>query len=117
MHPGLVKLARLRFRAALRQAFRGLKTVRGALLCLLGVAVFAMWLGPSLVMVAIAPVEPDTERFRSGFPLAMLGITLLYALQALAQSTRLKSGFRRSRIAGQSSGFLIGQSMTSGVVE
>ncbi len=85
MHPGLVKLARLRFRGALRQAFRGLKTVRGALLCLLGVAVFATWLGPSLVMVALAPAEPDTERFCSGFPLAMLGITLLYALQALAQ--------------------------------
>jgi len=85
MHPGLVKLARLRFRAGLRQSFRGLKTVRGALLCLLGVAVFITWLGPSLVMVALARVEPDTERFRSGFPLAMLGITLLYGLQALAQ--------------------------------
>ncbi len=85
MHPGLVKLVRLRFRAGVRQTFRGLKTVRGALLFLLGVAVFAAWLGPSLVMVAITPVETDTARFRGGFPLALLGITLLYALQALAQ--------------------------------
>ena len=85
MHPGTVKLFRLRFRAALRQTFRGLKTVRGAILTVLGVAVFAAWLGPSLAMAVRAPVEPNTEGFRAGFPLAMLGFTLLYALQALAQ--------------------------------
>jgi len=73
IHPALLFLVRLRWRAMFRKAGRGLSTVRGALLFLLGLALFILWLVPPLLM-SFRGEKGNIEMFQSIMPLGMLGM-------------------------------------------
>lgn len=60
MNSALLVLLRLRWQAGLRRIFRSLRTLRGAIFSLLGLAMVAMWLGPSLLLTGFAG-RPDPE--------------------------------------------------------
>jgi hypothetical protein len=83
MHPSLLKLIGLRARAGRRQMMRGLKTPRGAVLCLIGCGMFVVWIGPGFFLGIshhARLVEP--EAMRSNVPailLLMCGWTILNA--------------------------------------
>jgi hypothetical protein len=86
MHAGLLTLLRLQYRATGRNLFRGVRTVRGALFCVLGIAVFGLWLAPNL-WLAFASRAPavDPSNFRVVFPLALVAFAMLNNIATKAQ--------------------------------
>lgn len=80
MNQALQKLLRLRLRAGARRMLRGMKTVRGAVFSLIGLATLVLWLGPNMVIVLAQGPRVDPEPFRELFPLGLLGICLLSLL-------------------------------------
>lgn len=87
MDRALLKLLRLRFRAFVRRMFRGMKTVRGAVLFALGLLTMALWLGPSVVMAAASGPQSDPEEVLAVVPLALLGVCLISVLTAGKQKS------------------------------
>jgi len=76
IHPALLLLVRMRWRAMFRKTVRGIGTVRGALLFLLGLSLVILWLLPT-VMLSLRGERGDVESFRTMIPLGMLGMCLL----------------------------------------
>ena len=63
IEPALLGLLRLRAKARFRRATRGLKSPKGAALTVLGVSMFALWLGPSLYTRSyMGRTDPETVR-------------------------------------------------------
>ena len=79
VHPALLKLSALQARAVFRRARRGLRTVKGALLAVLGLGIFILWLVPAAVVATQAP-RVDPQLVRDFGPLALLVLTLSSAL-------------------------------------
>jgi len=75
IHPALLFLVRLRWRAMFRKAGRGLKSVRGAILFFFGLALFILWLLPPLIM-SFRGEKGNIEMFEAIMPLGMLGMCL-----------------------------------------
>ena len=71
----LLSLILLQARAALRRLARGARTVKGALLAAVGLAMFVLWLLPTFIAVTQAP-PVDPQQVRDLAPLALLGMTL-----------------------------------------
>ncbi|MGA2798927.1 MAG: putative ABC exporter domain-containing protein [Thermoguttaceae bacterium] len=83
MDQALVKLLKLRLHGAVRRSFRGVKTVRGAIFFLLGLAAMLMWLGPQVMMFFVAKHETvDPQVLRDILPLVLLGLLLMSMLGA-----------------------------------
>lgn len=76
MHPGLTRLFTMRLRGLRRRMGRNLRTTKGKITFFVGIAVFALWLAPSLG-VAMSGKMADPEKLENFFPLAMLGLTML----------------------------------------
>jgi Putative ABC exporter len=81
MHPALYKLTLLTFKASVRRLFRGARTVRGALLIVFTIGIFAMMIGPSLFVATLR--NNPAGRIFSGLaepylPLLLLGVTLMF---------------------------------------
>src|SRR5947207_5965067 len=76
MHRALFTLIRLQGKAVVRRSFRGAKTPRGAIFLTLGLGVFLLWLGSSVLNTVVAGKQ-DPQQVRTFFPLAMLAICLL----------------------------------------
>lgn len=77
--PSLLKLTRLRWRAALRRIVRGSRRPGGAFFFILGVIFFVLWLAPA-VIVAVRPAADQadaSEYVRAAAPLVILGMCLL----------------------------------------
>ena len=79
MDRALYKLLSLQARAALRRAARQARTVKGAVLAAIGLALFLAWLLPAATMAAKAP-PVDPALVRTFAPLALLALTLTSAL-------------------------------------
>jgi len=65
MYYALLKLLRIQARAALRRSIGGVRTVRGAAFFTVGLLVFLLWLGPTLITAVKMPragVDPETVR-------------------------------------------------------
>lgn len=71
----------LQARAAVRRTFRGLRTVKGAALGLVGAVVFLSWLMPMGMAAAQAP-PVDPQAVRDFAPLALLALTVASAVSA-----------------------------------
>lgn len=71
MDAALVTLLKLRARGMVRHTFRGVKTVRGALFFIVGLALLVVWLGPSLFMAVAVEHRSNPETVRTFFPLVM----------------------------------------------
>lgn len=71
MSPALVLLMRMQTLAAIRRAFRGLRTLKGATFVIIGVAVFFMWLTPVLFSATTLP-RTDPALVRLYAPLMLL---------------------------------------------
>ena len=84
MNRALLKLLKLRAGGALRRSVRGVKTVRGAIFFLLGLAAVLMWLGPQVMMALVNAGQPrvDQQVLRDVLPLGMLGMVLMSILGA-----------------------------------
>lgn len=67
MSQALWLLLRLRYRAALRRRLRGVTTVRGAALFVLGAGVLALWIGPSFMM-SLRQTPSDPANVAAVFP-------------------------------------------------
>ncbi len=81
MDRALIKLLKLRFRGALRNRLRGLKTVRGAVFFLLGLGVMLLWLGPQIMVFFVAHRTPmDAQVLHDVLPLVLLGLLLMSML-------------------------------------
>ena len=75
----LVVLWRLRLYARLRYLFQGLKTTKGALAALAGVALFGVWIGNALLGISMQQPR-GVEWLRAAAPLGMLLFCLLNVL-------------------------------------
>jgi Putative ABC exporter len=73
VYSALLKLIGLRVRAAGRRIVRGLKTPRGAILFLVGGAMFVLWLGPVL-FVGVTGDRGDPEVTRAAVPMFLLAM-------------------------------------------
>jgi hypothetical protein len=80
MDPVLIKLLKFKFRGALRRSFRGMKSVRGMVFFVLGMAALVMGFGPQIVILFIQPHKPDPEMLRDVLPLALFGLTMMSLL-------------------------------------
>jgi hypothetical protein len=81
LHPALLRLLSLQARAALRRAWRGARTVKGALLGAVGLSLFFAWLLPTVLLATRAP-PVDPGRVRQFAPLALLALVVSSALSA-----------------------------------
>lgn len=79
VHAALLKLSALQARAVLRRAWRGLRTVKGAVLAALGLGIFMLWLVPAAVVATQAP-RVDSQLVRDYGPLALLILTVSSAI-------------------------------------
>ena len=73
MHSALLKLIGLRVHAAARRIVRGVKTPRGAILFLVGGAMFVLWLGPVL-FVGVTSERGDPDVTRTAAPMLLLAM-------------------------------------------
>lgn len=80
MDPALIALLRLRFRSVARRSFRNIRTPRGILFFLLGLAALALLIGPSLVAAAVGRTHHNPELLRNVLPAALLAFTLMSLL-------------------------------------
>ncbi len=87
MHPALWKLLRLRYRANVRRALGGLKTVRGAITFFCGAMMLFLMLGSNVVVLLSSPREPHPELLRTMVPVFLLAFTLL----SLNSSSKLQA--------------------------
>lgn len=71
----LVLLTRMQIRAAARRAWRGMRSVKGAIFGVIGAAVFVAWLGPTLFSSHVLP-RTDPANSRAIAPLALLLATV-----------------------------------------
>jgi len=78
-NPALVLLWRMRLRARLRHLFAGVRSLKGALAALGGVALLVMWIGNVMWGVSLQQPRSD-EWLRAAGPLAMLLFCLLNVL-------------------------------------
>ena len=81
MHPALVKLIVLTFKSGFRRAFRGARTVKGAILTLFTMGVLFLMIGPSVFAAVAMRGQPGVLQF-SGWlapylPIAILGFCLM----------------------------------------
>src|SRR4051794_19865598 len=76
MHRALWTLVRLQARAVIRRMFRGARSLRGAIFLGIGLVLFLLWLGPSIVN-AYMLLRPDLQVVRMYFPIAMLAFCLM----------------------------------------
>src|SRR3954462_518439 len=72
LHHGLITLMRLQWKAAIRRSFRGARTARGAVFLAMGIAVFLLWLGPSLVNAYF--MGRSTDKVKLFFPVVFLSV-------------------------------------------
>jgi len=84
VHPALWLLNRLKLRGALRRAVRGLKTWRGILVSLFGLAMFGSFVVPNL-LIAFQLGRTDPNIVRSIAPVAMFGLCVLALLTTSAE--------------------------------
>lgn len=75
MHP-LVMLYRLQSRALVRRLTRNVRSVKGALLAVFGVAIIALWLAPSVWQARVGP-HTDPQTVRDAAPLLMLTMAVM----------------------------------------
>jgi hypothetical protein len=89
MHPALFKLFWLRNKAAFRRTIRGARTLRGAVLLLVGLGVLALYPGMTLFtlfMMRRPEAAPVTAHFAGAaepyLPLILLGLCLMHLLRS-----------------------------------
>jgi Putative ABC exporter len=88
MHPSLYKLLFLTAKSNLRRLFRGARTLRGALLIIFTIGIFAMMIVPSLFAASMR--NNPAGRLFSGFiepylPLLLLGISLPFVFTSAGE--------------------------------
>ena len=76
LHSALLKLIALRMRGLRRRMLRGVKTPKGAVFFALGLAMFALWMGPSVAQ-AIMRRDTGSGWLEAYVPIMMLGMCLL----------------------------------------
>jgi len=76
----LILLWRLRFVARLRRIRRSLRTPRGIVFFVVGCALFALWLLPSILGTSIGRPRSDPASVRAFMPLVLLAFTLAMSL-------------------------------------
>jgi len=84
LHPALYKLLSLRMRGMRRRMLRGIKTPKGAVFFGLGVLMFAIWLGPSVVF-AFRENATDSAQLEAAMPLIILGMCLLTLISSAGE--------------------------------
>src|SRR5689334_649958 len=73
MNPALFKLMTLQARAAVRRSLRGVKSARGAVFFAVGVVVFLLWIGPTLLTLHLTRRDAvDPAKVREYLPAALL---------------------------------------------
>jgi hypothetical protein len=90
MHPALFKLFWIRNRAAFRRAIRGARTLRGAVLLLVGLGVVGLWVGMTLFMTLFLLRQPEAAQVTARYagsaepylPLILLWLCLTNLLQS-----------------------------------
>jgi hypothetical protein len=80
MNPALLLLLRMQTLAAIRRAFRGLRTVKGAMFVVIGVAMFFVWLAPVVFSVGTMPrTNPETVRLYAPVMLVLLCVLTTFS--------------------------------------
>jgi hypothetical protein len=85
MHPALLKLIRLLFRARFRRIVRGMRTPRGIAYSVVAFGLMAVWIGPSLMLGFLRP-QGDPQAVRNYAPLGLLALWLLNLLSITPES-------------------------------
>lgn len=84
IHPALLLLLRLRWRAMLRRTVRGMGTKRGAVLFILGLLLVLLWVAPAVFM-SFRGERGDAEWFRAFVPLGMMAMCLLSLMTSVGE--------------------------------
>jgi hypothetical protein len=80
MNPALLLLLRMQTLAAIRRAFRGLRTVKGATFVIIGVAMFFAWLAPVLFSAHALPrTDPRLVRLYAPVMLVLLCVLTTFS--------------------------------------
>jgi hypothetical protein len=80
MNPALLLLLRMQTLAAIRRAFRGLRTVKGATFVIIGVAMFFVWLAPVVFSVHTMPrTDPQLVRLYAPIMLVLLCVLTTFS--------------------------------------
>ena len=85
LHPALYKLLSLRMRGMRRRMLRGIKTPKGAVFFGLGVLMFAIWLGPSVVFAFRENQGADPSQLEATMPLIIVGMCLLTLISSAGE--------------------------------
>jgi len=85
MHPALLKLIRLLFRARFRRIARGLRTPRGIAYSVVAFGLIAVWIGQTILFGVLQPPS-DPQAIREFAPLGLVALWILNLLSITPES-------------------------------